>query len=75
MDRYMETMAAIYREKEWGFNVVNVVYACNDGYVRQTIVSMVSVIEHNPMAELYLISDGISEENRRLVAKKLEKFG
>lgn len=55
--------------------MVNVVYACNDGYVRQTIVSMVSVIEHNPMAELYLISDGISEENRRLTAEKLEKFG
>ena len=55
--------------------MVNVVYACNDGYVRQTIVSMVSVIEYNPMAELYLISDGISEANRRLTAEKLEKFG
>ena len=54
--------------------MVNVVYACNDGYVRQTIVSMVSVIEYNPMAELYLISDGISEENRCLVAEKLEEF-
>ena len=54
--------------------MVNVVYACNDTYVRQTIVSMVSVVKHNPGARLYLVSDGISAENQNLIKTVLGKF-
>ena len=55
--------------------MVNVVYACNDAYVRQTIVSMASVLEHNPDAKLYLISDRIGEANRKLIGETLGRLG
>lgn len=54
--------------------MVNVVYACNDMYVRQTIVSMVSVLKHNPEAKIYLIGDEISFENKKLVQRILKTY-
>ncbi len=54
--------------------MVSVVYACNDAYVRQTVVSMVSVIKHNPGAKLYLAADQISSENRKMIGEVLERF-
>lgn len=53
--------------------MVNVVYACNDMYVRQTIISMVSVMQHNPGAKIYLVEDGISDQNTELINHIMEK--
>lgn len=44
--------------------MINVVYACNDAYVRQTIVSMISVLKHNQEVKFYLIQDGVSEAHQ-----------
>ena len=54
--------------------MISVVYACNDAYVRQTVVSMVSVIKYNPNAKIYLIADQISTENREMIAEALGRF-
>lgn len=55
--------------------MINVVYACNDAYVRQTIVSMVSVVKHNQEVKIYLIADNISEANKQMVRHQLERYG
>lgn len=54
--------------------MISVVYACNDAYVRQTVVSMVSVIKYNPNAKIYLVADQISTENREMIAEALGRF-
>jgi len=53
----------------------DIVYACNDDYVEQTIISMVSLLKHNAYPiKFWIISDGISEENRRLILEKTTGF-
>lgn len=47
--------------------MMHVVYACNDAYVRQTLVSMVSLIRIHQDVRLYLLADGISAEQRLLI--------
>lgn len=54
--------------------MIDVVYACNDAYVRQTLVSMVSLTEHNQDANIYLMYDGLSIENRRMMLQILERY-
>lgn len=55
--------------------MITVVYACDDVYIRQTIISMVSVIKHNPNAKLYLVSAGLSRANQNLMTSTLERYG
>lgn len=55
--------------------MISVVYACNNAYVRQTLVSVVSVWKYNPDAKVYLIEDEISKENRELIAHIVKTYG
>ena len=50
--------------------IIKVVYACNDVYIIQTIVSITSLLCNNVnnKIKIYVIGDNISDENR----KKLE---
>lgn len=57
------------------FNVVTVVYACDNAYVRQTLVSMVSLIRHNQNLRIYLIEDGLSHESQELMVRIIGEYG
>jgi lipopolysaccharide biosynthesis glycosyltransferase len=55
--------------------VRNVVYACDNHYVRQTIVSVVSLLENNKYPiKVWIVSDGIKMENIELIIEKTRKF-
>lgn len=51
-----------------------VVYSCNDRYVYQTIISMVSLIKHNLDVKIYLISDNINLDNIKVIECVLERY-
>ena len=53
----------------------NVVYSCDDNYIRQTIVSIVSLLEsnHHPF-NVWIISDDIRSSNRDLIIEMTKKF-
>lgn len=51
-----------------------VVYACNNSYVYQTIISMVSLLKHNNDIRLYLVADHITDSNLRLLQESLKKY-
>lgn len=55
--------------------MITVVYACDDIYIRQTIVSMVSVIKYNPNAKLYLVLAGVSRQNQNLLTSTMGRYG
>ena len=55
--------------------MITVVYACDDMYARQTLISMVSLIKYNPGAKVYLVSDGLSDENRKQIIGVMERYG
>lgn len=55
--------------------MISVVYACNDAYIRQTLVSAASVWKYNPDAKIYLVGDGISKENIEQVNRFSETYG
>ncbi len=55
--------------------MVTVMYACNDAYVRQTIVSMISVAEHHTQVDFYLIHEGMSIENQQFIAQIMRNYG
>lgn len=52
----------------------SVVYACNDAYIRQTLVSMVSLIQYNPEVKIYLIGDRISKQNEQWLCDVLSYY-
>lgn len=54
--------------------MINVVYACNDAYARQTLVSMVSLIQNNQNVKIYLMYDGLSADNRRMMLQVLDRY-
>lgn len=55
--------------------VRNVVYACNDKYIRQTIVSIVSLLEHNPYQfNIWVVSDNITKSNKNLILEKIRDY-
>jgi len=54
---------------------MDIVYACNDSYVCQTAISMVSVLKHNKEVKLHLISDHICVTNLELLKNILSKYG
>lgn len=51
-----------------------VVYSCNDLYVYQTTLSIISLIKHNSDVKIYLISDKISVANIKLLKTTLKKY-
>lgn len=55
--------------------MITVVYACDDIYVRQTIISMVSLIQHNSNVKLYLVTAGLSYANQELLTSTIERYG
>lgn len=57
---------------------MNIVYASNDAYVRHLAVSMLSLFDRNRRVRqitVYVISMGISEENRRRLASEAAQYG
>ena len=57
---------------------LKVAYACNDGYVMQTGISLISLFENNRhfgQITLYLISCGISQQNQDVIKMICEKYG
>lgn len=55
--------------------MITVVYACDNAYVRQTLVSMVSLIRYNRNARIYLITDGLSHKNQDLMVHTVGEYG
>lgn len=56
---------------------MNIVYASDDGYCQHMAVSIVSMIEHNKTEQLifHILSDGISEDNKRKIQEMLRFYG
>lgn len=54
--------------------MINLLYACNDNYVHQTIISMISALKHNNGIKFYLVADDISEDNRQLITNRLQYY-
>ena len=56
---------------------MNIVYASDDGYCQHMAVSIVSMIEHNKTEQLifHILSDGISEDNKRKIQEMLKFYG
>ena len=56
---------------------MNVVYASNDGYARHLGASMYSLFDRNQLEEeitVYVLSMGLSEDNRRKLGEIAEHF-
>lgn len=53
---------------------MDVVYACNEFYIDQTAVSMVSLISHNKDVRLHLVSDNISNDKLKKLKKTLYNY-
>lgn len=59
-------------------NHLSVAYACNDGYIPQTGISIISLLENNREFEnitIYLISKGVSENNKTQLYEICCKYG
>lgn len=57
---------------------LNVSYACNDGYIMQTGISLISLFENNRhynQITLYLISCGITPSNLDIIQSICDKYG
>lgn len=57
---------------------INVAYACNDRYVMQTGISLISLFENNLHFDeitLYMISCGISQENLNIIKSICDQYG
>lgn len=52
-----------------------VVYACDNNYIKQTIISMISLLKSNcyPI-EFWIVSDRLSDENRELLLDKTAEY-
>jgi len=54
---------------------MDVVYACNDSYINQTVISMVSLVKHNENVCIHLAADGISTDNIKNLKTILRNYG
>ncbi len=53
----------------------NVIYACDDKYIKQTIVSLVSLLEHNRYPiKVWVVSDGIISSNKDLILEIIRGY-
>jgi len=51
------------------------VYACDDNYAGLTAVSAVSLLRHNPQAEIILLGDNLTTDAANLVRSRVEAAG
>lgn len=57
-------------------NLRTVIYSCNDAYIKQTIVSIVSLLKTNPYPmDILVISDELSQGNKRIINEKMKEYG
>ncbi len=54
---------------------MKIVYACDDNYAALTAVSAVSLLKHNPGAEIILVGCRLKTESIDKVRSRVEKFG
>lgn len=56
---------------------LNIAYACDNNFVQQTIVSMISLLEHHRVhtIELYLIEDRIKDSYIEIIKSLAEQYG
>ncbi len=57
---------------------MNIAYSCNDYYVSQTGISLISLFENNKDVDriiIYLVSKGISEENIKILDVICNRYG
>ncbi len=57
---------------------LKIAYACNDGYIMQTGISLISLFENNKHFKditLFLVSCGISQDNFGIINKICESYG
>ena len=52
---------------------MRVVYACDDNYTSLTTISAVSVLKHNPEAEIILLGCNLKDESIRAIKERIEK--
>ncbi len=55
--------------------MITVLYACNDSYIRQTIVSMVSVLHYHSEVKFYLVGEALSRAGRDLLESVMAARG
>ena len=55
--------------------MITVLYACNDFYIKQTIVSIASVLKHHKQVKLYLVSEELSQDSRDLLISAMDAYG
>lgn len=56
-------------------SAVRVVYACDDNYAPLTAISAVSLLKHNPDAEVFLLGCDLRKESIDIVKTRVEKYG
>ena len=54
---------------------MTVVYACDDNYAKLTAVSAVSLLKHNPGAEIILVGCRLKADAIGTIKSRVEKFG
>lgn len=55
--------------------MIHVIYACDGAYVRQTLISMMSLAQSNPDAEITLVRDDVPEESYQMMQEQLQPYG
>ena len=55
--------------------MITILYACNDSYIKQTIVSMISVLKCNVQVKFYLVGDNLSQESMEQLYSIMENYG
>ena len=55
--------------------MITVLYSCNDFYIRQTIVSMISILKHNIQVKFYLVGENLSQNSREQLQAAMKKYG
>lgn len=53
---------------------MQVVYACNKLYIRQTLVSIVSLIKYNQHVSITLIYDGLTQQDIKYIGDKVQAY-
>lgn len=54
---------------------MDIVYACDNNYIEQTTISMVTLLKTNPNpVKFWIVHDGITVENQRLMLTKTEGY-
>lgn len=54
---------------------MRIVYACDDNYAALTAISAVSLLKHNPGAEIILVGCRLKPDSIETVKSRVEKFG